>query len=70
MVTGIKDLPFFIRAEFWRDRGLIAPECMHTAQYERLGGFRSFLARYLAECVEFGYLNAPLEREASCRRTI
>jgi hypothetical protein len=54
----------FIRREFWGDRFLIAHECVHTGQYERLGGFRPFLARYLAECLDHGYAASPLEREA------
>jgi hypothetical protein len=57
----------FVRREFWGDRHLIAHECVHSAQYERLGGFRPFLARYLEECLEHGYAAAPLEREAMLR---
>ena len=37
---------------------------LHTAQYERLGGFRAFLKTYLTECIELGYPNSPLEQEA------
>jgi len=54
----------FIRSEYWQDRQLIAHECVHTAQYERIGGLRSFLGRYLHECLELGYLNSPMEQEA------
>lgn len=54
----------YIRKDCFPDRDLIAHECVHTAQCERLGGLRPFLRRYLDECLEFGYLNAPLEREA------
>lgn len=43
---------------------VLAHELVHTAQYERLGGVRPFLRRYLAECLAFGYVAAPLEREA------
>jgi hypothetical protein len=60
----------YIRRDCFPDRDLIAHECVHTAQCERLGGLRPFLERYLIECLEFGYLNAPLEQEAvrlSCR---
>lgn len=39
-------------------------ECVHTAQYERLGGRAAFLQRYVRECLEFGYADAPMEREA------
>jgi hypothetical protein len=54
----------FIRADGWRDRGLIAHELAHTAQYERLGGLRPFLRQYLTECLTAGYHGAPLELEA------
>lgn len=57
----------FVRREFWGDRHLIAHECVHTGQYERLGGFRPFLARYLEECLQHGYAAAPLEYEAMQR---
>ncbi len=54
----------YIRSDYWLDRRLLAHECAHTAQYERLGGHRTFLAQYLRECLELGYLNSPLEQEA------
>ncbi len=57
----------FVRREFWGDRHLIAHECVHTGQYERLGGFRPFLARYIEECLRHGYAGAPLESEAAQR---
>ena len=60
----------FIRSEFWGNRHLIAHECVHTAQYERLGGLRPFLSLYLRECLEFGYLNSPLEIEARTRSVV
>ena len=53
-----------IRADCWYNRRLIAHECAHTAQYERLGSFQVFLAQYLRECIEFGYPEAPMEQEA------
>jgi hypothetical protein len=53
-----------IREEFSGDRNLNAHECVHTSQYERLGGFNAFLSRYLRECLECGYPEAPLEQEA------
>ena len=45
-------------------------ECVHTAQYERLGGLAAFLSRYLGECLRYGYDRAPMEIEAErfCRR--
>ena len=54
----------FLQEEWAHTRHIIAHECVHTAQYERLGGIRPFLARYLRECIEFGYANSPLEQEA------
>lgn len=60
----------FIRSEFWGNRHLIAHECVHTGQYERLGGLRPFLSLYLRECLELGYLNSPLEREARTRSAV
>ena len=54
----------FIRADCWDDRHLICHELVHTAQYERLGGFRPFLTQYLSECLTIGYPEAPLEQEA------
>lgn len=59
----------FIREDCWRNRALIAHELAHTAQYERLGGIEPFLRQYLGECLTVGYLNAPLEREASALAT-
>ena len=46
------------------DRRLLAHECVHTGQYERLGGFKPFLRAYLRECIDPGYPGGPLEREA------
>jgi len=39
-------------------------ECVHTAQYERLGGIGSFIRRYLHQCMMHGYGASLLEREA------
>lgn len=54
----------FIRADCWRDPSLVAHECVHTAQFERLGGMSPFLRAYVGEVLRLGYPNAPLEREA------
>lgn len=54
----------FVRADCWRERGLIAHELAHTEQYERLGGIEPFLRRYLGECLTIGYPAAPMEQEA------
>lgn len=54
-----------IRSDWWGYRKLIVHELTHTAQYERLGGFRPFLEEYLLECVSPGYPFGLLEREAA-----
>lgn len=42
-------------------------ELVHVLQYQRLGGIRPFLKRYLIECLEAGYADASLEKEARQR---
>ena len=54
----------FIRADHWGERRLVVHELAHTAQYERLGGFKPFLSAYLEECLSIGYPHGPLEQEA------
>ena len=54
----------FIRVDFWGDRKVIVHELAHVAQYEKLGGIYQFLEKYLHECVDIGYRNAPMEQEA------
>jgi hypothetical protein len=54
----------FIRTDCWINRRLIAHECAHTAQYERMGGIEPFLGQYLKECMEVGYPKAAMEQEA------
>jgi hypothetical protein len=55
----------FIRADHWGARRLVVHELAHTAQYERLGGFRPFLEAYLLECITPpGYPFGDLELEA------
>src|SRR6266446_9086103 len=53
----------FIQSDSWGERRLVVHELAHVAQYERLGGFRPFLDRYLFECITIGYPDAPLEQE-------
>ena len=53
-----------IRKDCYPNPALVAHECVHTGQYERLGGFRGFLRQYLDECIRMGYPNSPLEQEA------
>jgi hypothetical protein len=54
----------FLRQDHWADRLTFVHECVHTAQYERMGGFLPFLSQYLMECVRIGYPAAPMEQEA------
>ncbi len=55
----------FIRADCWGERRLVVHELAHVVQYERLGGFRPFLEKYLWECLTPpGYPFGPLEMEA------
>jgi len=55
----------YIRADYWGERRLVVHELTHTAQYERLGGFRPFLESYFLECMTgLGYPIGPLEQEA------
>src|ERR1700731_966718 len=61
------DDAIFVRADFWRDRSLIAHELAHTAQYQKLGGILPFLRTYISQCAIVGYPNAPLELEADAR---
>ena len=43
---------------------IVVHECVHAAQYERLG-IRRFLSLYIKQCLKNGYAAAPLEQEAS-----
>ncbi|MEM7013371.1 MAG: hypothetical protein AAF585_18020 [Verrucomicrobiota bacterium] len=54
----------FIRSDVWRDAHIIAHECVHTSQFERLGGMRRYLGEYLREVLTVGYVQAPMEVEA------
>ena len=55
----------FVRVNCWGQRPLIVHELVHTAQYERLGGFEGFLRPYLLECITRpGYPYGPMEQEA------
>jgi hypothetical protein len=55
----------FIHSGYWGERRLLVHELAHTAQYERLGGFRPFLEAYLLECITPpGYPFGNLEQEA------
>ncbi len=54
----------FIQRDHWGDRRLLIHELAHVAQYERFGGFRSFLFQYLQEYINPGYPLGELELEA------
>ena len=54
----------FILKNFSNDRYTIVHELVHTMQCERFGGFYPFLEKYLWECIEMGYPEAPLEQVA------
>jgi len=54
----------FVHSSFSDNRRLIVHELVHTSQYEKLAGFLPFLRKYLMECIEIGYPEAPLEQEA------
>jgi hypothetical protein len=54
-----------LRHGFWDDRLVLVHECVHVAQYEKLGGIRPFLSCYLRECIEPGYPFGRLEQEAN-----
>ena len=53
-----------IRSDQWCRRDIIVHELTHTAQYERLGGIRSFLEHYLRECLTIGFPHGSMEQEA------
>jgi len=59
----------FVRSDCWGERKLIVHELVHTFQYEKLGGFKQFLERYLYECINIGYPEAPMEQEAIATAT-
>ena len=57
----------FLRRDASHDPQLLAHECVHTGQYERLGSLWAFMRCYLTECLTVGYWQAPMEREARHR---
>lgn len=54
----------FIRSDYWNHKKVIMHELVHVSQYERLGSIFNFLQKYLQECIEIGYPQAPMEQEA------
>ena len=47
-----------------RTRRLVSHELRHVYQYEQHGSIAAFLPVYLRQVVEFGYQDAPFERDA------
>jgi hypothetical protein len=45
-------------------RRLLSHELRHVHQYEAAGSIAAYLPVYLKQIVDFGYANAPLERDA------
>ena len=54
----------FIHTNISNDRYTVVHELVHTMQCERAGGLYPFLKKYLWECIEIGYPEAPMEQEA------
>jgi hypothetical protein len=53
----------FIREDHLDDRQTLVHECVHVAQYEKVG-LEDFLMQYVVQIFKHGYDNAPMEREA------
>ena len=51
----------FVRGHMER---LLSHECRHVYQYEEAGSIAAFLPVYLSQIIEFGYADAPLEKDA------
>ena len=49
--------------DFLNNKPWVLHELKHVEQYEHLG-IAGFVARYLWQCLRYGYKNAPLEVEA------
>ncbi len=45
--------------EYW-----LAHELVHVMQFERIGSLREFIRQYVANCLEYGHEESPLEIEA------
>jgi len=43
---------------------LLSHECRHVYQYEQAGSIAAYIPKYLREIAEFGYANAPYEKDA------
>lgn len=54
----------YIRKLYARDRAVMLHHLVHVAQMEELGGSENYIKRYVNDCLQFGYANAPLEIQA------
>jgi hypothetical protein len=54
----------FIHSNYSNDRYIVVHELVYTMQCEGLGGLYAFLKKYMWECIEIGYPQAPVEQEA------
>lgn len=50
--------------EGFRSERLLSHELRHVQQYEHYGSIKHFLREYLAQVLQYGYINAPLEIDA------
>ncbi len=53
-----------IRRMYAKDRAVLLHHLVHVAQMEELGGSENYIKRYVNDCLQFGYGNAPLEIQA------
>ena len=53
-----------IRRIYAKDRAVLLHHLVHVAQMEELGGSENYIKRYVNDCLQFGYGNAPLEIQA------
>lgn len=54
----------FINVNATDKKSVLIHELTHTLQYERFGSIENFITQYLKECIEVGYDDSDLEKEA------
>jgi hypothetical protein len=54
----------FIHENTIDKKAVLTHELIHTLQYERFGSIKAFITQYLKECIEVGYHQCDLEKEA------
>ena len=54
----------FIHENASDKNAVLTHELIHTLQYERFGSIKAFITQYLKECIEVGYHQSDLEKEA------